>query len=323
MERWGGPRITNPLASVRPQEREFKQGAGMSGGEPPDLADLADRPTVSMRVVRPEPAAQTGTPAHTAATAAAAAAAGSAPLSPEEPEVARIREILVGPHLRDHERRLRLIERDSAESARRPMPAQWQAQLDAALDQERRAREQYAQAQAQTLAQLTAELAHTRAEREAHQRALQTAREEQQALRAELAHERQAREGLASRHVRALAEVASRLEHERDAHVRVHAHHATELDARLERERQAHAEELQRVAGAHTAHVESLRQLVEDAERALLAMQAERQHLAGLLAELGLHLVRHAASPAAHAAEQAREKFLGAASGVHRAPGAE
>lgn len=315
MERWGRPRITNPLAAAQPNEGELRQGIGLRGQAAADLSELADRPTVSMRAVRPE-----ATAPQTSA-AGNGAAAGPAPVTPEEPEVARIREILVGPHLRDHERRLRVIERESAESARRPMPTHWHAQLDAALDQERRTREQHARDQAQTLAHLTAELARERDERETQRSALQAAHEGQQALRVELAQERQAREELAALHARALTELASRLEHEREAHVRVHAHHATELDARLERERQEHTEELRRVASAHTAHVESLQQLVGDAERALLAMQAERQHLAGLLAELGLHLVRHAASPAAHVAEQTSEQFFGASSGIHRGPG--
>ncbi len=55
---------------------------------------------------------------------------------------------------------------------------------------------------------------------------------------------------------------------------------------------------------------EALQELVAEAERALTTMQAERQYLAGLLAELGLHLVRHAASPAASRAAEAAEAFF-------------
>src|SRR5260370_452793 len=62
------------------------------------------------------------------------------------------------------------------------------------------------------------------------------------------------------------------------------------------------------LVGPHLRDHERRLRLVwqRDAERAVVAMQAERQHLAGLLAELGLHLIRHAASPAAQA-EQATE----------------
>jgi hypothetical protein len=270
MQRWQGERITPPLV----------------GTEGRDLAELANTPTVSMRVVRPEQATTRPTPP------LRPAAAVQPPLRGDDPELVRIREILVGPHLRDHERRLRTVERQTAEA---------------------QAHEEAVSTQAQTLAQLTAGLERERAERQAQARALELARDEHEALRAEVARERRTREDLTDRHARAIAELARQLDQERDAHLRLHAHLATELDARLERERQAHAEEIRLLASAHAAQVETLGRLVADAERALVAMQAERQYLAGLLAELGLHLVRHAASPAAARADAATQALQDAA----------
>ncbi|HEV7125926.1 MAG TPA: hypothetical protein VGN32_00610 [Ktedonobacterales bacterium] len=321
--------------------------------------------------------------------AAMGAPAGGAPLSSEELELERIREILVGPHLRDHERRLRSIERQTADTRASTAPAEWRAQIEAAIERarqtsaaqtqvlqqeyerlqalqaelahERQAREMLAQhpptgqpsaefaplrdellrerqsreAQAQqserAIAQITARLDQEREEHEVHLRELQSLRAEQQAVRAELTREREGHDDLNARHVRSLAEVAARTDQRHEEHTGLHIRSTAELDARLERQRQAHAqqvdqleaahgERLRQVIDAHNAQVESLHQLVADAEQALMAMRAEREHLAGLLAELGMHLVRHAASPAAASADDASQTFLKAAAWWRRKP---
>jgi hypothetical protein len=327
MQRWQGARITHPLAAEEPLGERGSLGTERSATrETNDLSELANTPTVTMRATRPEHDAPRAARAHLTQT-------GAVPLSHDDPELRRIREILVGPYLRDHERRLRAIERQEATGQAR----------DQARDQE-------TPAHTQALAHLAAELERERTERLALERALRMVADEHQTLRAELARERQTREDLMERHGRAIAELAKVLDQERAAHARMHALHAAELDTRLERERQAqaeatamslqreremyatgldarlqhererlaqdvearlererrlHAEELERLRGAHETQVGTLRQLVADAERALVAMQGERDYLAGLLAELGLHLLRHAASPAAATADQA------------------
>jgi hypothetical protein len=241
----------------------------------------------------------------------------------DDPELARIRELLVGPYLRDHERRLRGVERQAAELAARPSAgepgsgadAEWQAQVDAALTALRRSREEQDQAHAFAVAQLNAQLARERDEREDRRHALDLLATELRQLRVELERERLAREEQAAQHVRQLAEVAAQLEHQREAHVRLHAHQSTELDARLERERQLWSAELRQQRSAPVvADAGPLRELLAEAERALVAMRDERQYLAGLLAELGLHLVRHAGSPAARA-ETATQRLLEASNG--------
>ncbi len=250
MQRREEQRVTQPLESAELLDVGAVNGApGMQEDEESvTLAELAD----------PQGADDP------AATPAPAATSDPLALPSDDPELVRIREILVGPHLRDHERRLRLVEQRAAEP----------------------------QALAQTLEQLSERL-----ERE---------REERQALRLELAHERQAREELASLHAQALSELAQRVDQEREVIVLTQDDSGPTVEAGPERQRELHRQEHLRLEAAHAAQVEALRQLVVDAERALVAMQAERQHLAGLLAELGLHLIRHAASPAAQA-EQATE----------------
>jgi hypothetical protein len=265
----------------------------------------------------------------------------------EDPELTRIREILVGPHLRDQQRRLSALEGQMAEARTigDGAPAEWRTQIEVALAQERRAREEHAQAQAHTLEQLDAALerecemreeqaqsqvhsisqlmealTREREERQAVQARLEESRRQQGALQAALEREREAREELADLHARALSELAQQQEHERDAHVRLHALHATELDARLAHEREMHAEEIRRVASAHATPSQALQSLVAEAERALVAMQQEREYLAGLLAELGLHLIRHAASPAAATAEQTTRTLQGAVAETNRSP---
>jgi hypothetical protein len=315
MQRWQAERITHPLPAEEQQGvRRMAPDSDTTRQEANDLSELANTPTVTMHVTRPEQDA-----ARPEAPPSRPPQPGPALLTGDEPELRRIREILVGPYLRDHERRLRAIERQAAEPSDSGAPAS---------------------ADTQAIAQMAAELERERAERQLLARGLQMAVDEHQALRAELARERQMREELADRHARAISELAKTLDQERAAHARLHALHAAELDARLERERQAqaeamearlhqeqqahaqtldtrlererqaHAEDLRSLQSAHEAQIASLQQLVADAQSALVAMQAERQYLAGLLAELGLHLVRHAASPAAEA-ERTGKSLLG------------
>jgi hypothetical protein len=209
------------------------------------------------------------------------------------------------------------VERQAAELAARPAVGalvpdaspEWRAQVEAALAALQRSRDEQAQGHAFAVSQLNAQLARERAERADQQRTLELLGTEVRALRVELERERQAREEQVARHTQGIAALASQLDHDREAHVRLHAHQSTELDARFERERQAAAELLKtRSAPVET---QSLRELLIEAQRALVAMRDERQYLAGLLAELGLHLVRHAGSPAARA-DEAAQRFLGA-----------
>jgi hypothetical protein len=267
MVRWEGPRQTHPLAA----EQRLDEGI-VNGAHDEELMAMAEN-----SAPKPGPASTyPDTPGESTpgeSTPGAAPAGDPLALPSDDPELLRIREILVGPHLRDHERRMRQLERQAAE----PHP-----QL---------------RAQAETIEQLRTEL-----ERE---------REARQQLRQELQRERQAREELANLHARALSEMAQRLEGAPAGTLQpgVLAMAAPDLEARLARERDEHQREHARSETAQRAEVAALRGLVEDAERALVAMQAERQHLAGLLAELGLHLIRHAASPASAQAAQATEQL--------------
>ena len=59
----------------------------------------------------------------------------------DQPELARAREILVGPHLREHERRLSALER-SADTT--DEPPEWRSEFHAAILRERRDREEQA-----------------------------------------------------------------------------------------------------------------------------------------------------------------------------------
>jgi hypothetical protein len=315
MQRRQEARITHPLATEERLGDRFAAGARVTTDhETNDLSELANTSPVTMRVVRPGSGQETARPK----APPRAPQPGPAQLTSDDAELRRIREILVGPYLRDHERRLRAIERQSAAGQGEP-----------------------AQTQGDAVAQLAAELERERADRQALARELRMVGDGRQTMRAELARERQTREEVADRHALAISELAKTLDHERAAHARMHALHAAELDVRLEHERQAHAEaietrlrrermaqaealdaqleqerlahaeELRRLRDAHEAQIGALRQLVADAEGALVAMQAERQYLAGLLAELGLHLVHHAASPAAVEAERATVALQG------------
>jgi IgA-specific serine endopeptidase len=287
MQMWHRPRVTHPLNAMQ---------AGDSSS-PAHLAPstIADAPTMHASTspavrggdMRPQRAGQ------------------------DDQELSRIRELLVGPYLRDHERRLRGVERQTAELAARPdasssapeVGAEWQTDVEVALAALQHSRQEQDQAHAFAIAQLNAQLARERDEREDERRTLELVGNELAQLRLELERERQARDEQAAQQARQIAEVVAQLDHQRDAHVRLHAHQSTELDARLERERQLLAAELRQVRPAPLADAEPLRRLVAEAERALAAMRDERQYLAGLLAELGLHLVRHAGSPAARVDE--------------------
>jgi hypothetical protein len=263
MVRWEGQRLTHPL----PADQRLEEGA--TSGAPSGARDEESKATAEEGAPSQGPAGTApGTPAES--TPGAAPAHDPLALPSDDPELLRIREILVGPHLRDYERRVRQLERRAGEP---------QSQL---------------RAQKETIEQLRAELEH---EREARQQ-----------LRQDLQRERQSREELANLHARALAEMAQRLE---NAPALEPGLPAVELEARLAREREYHHGEHTRIEHAHSAEVAALRSLVADAERALVAMQAERQHLAGLLAELGLHLIRHAASPASAQAAHATEQLGG------------
>lgn len=300
MQMWHTPRTTHPLGAAGASE-------SIAPAHPATSA-FAEAPTLRTPTA-PQPVA-------------------APPSRPEQgdPELARIRELLVGPYLRDHERRLRTVERQTAELAAQPAEAQasqadveWRAQVEAAFAALRRAREEQDQAHAFAVAQLNAQLARERDERQDERqderRALELAGTELRQLRVDLERERQAREEQAALHARQVAELTAQLEHQREAHVRLHAHQSTELDARLERERQLWAAEVRQARAAQIGDAEPLRQMLAEAERALVAMQDERQYLAGLLAELGLHLVRHAGSPAARAEEATRRVLGGAEQG--------
>ena len=78
----------------------------------------------------------------------------------------------------------------------------------------------------------------------------------------------------------------------------------------MERDRQARAEQLQRLENAQALRGETLRKLLTDSERTLVAMQAERQALTAQLAELRLHVLRNASD----------ESVPGVPS-IHREPG--
>ncbi|HEY7984189.1 MAG TPA: hypothetical protein VID73_08475 [Ktedonobacterales bacterium] len=263
MVRWEGQRHTHPLPADQRLDDGIVYGA-RNAARDEELMNVAER------------SASQGGPASGYPGAPADSQPGAAPandplaLPSDDPELQRIREILVGPHLRDHERRVRQLERRAGE----PHPQ--------------------VRAQAETIEQLRGEL-----ERE---------REGRQHLRQEVQRERQAREELANLHARALSEMAQRLE-SAPVGATYSGMAPAELEARLERERALHQHEHTRIETALNAEVATLRALVADAERALVAMQAERQHLAGLLAELGLHLIRHAASPAAAQGAQATEQL--------------
>jgi hypothetical protein len=338
MYRWQGQRITTPLATSRKISGEVilpggeiatTQGhvyAGIGGD-----VGLGEATTVSMRAVRPPG------PSHPAASRSETLA-GLA----DQPELTRVREILVGPHLREHERRLAALER-SADTGHEP-PAEWRSEFHAAVQRERREREEQAGAHSRATARLAMALERERAARADHEERARTLgemitrvtmelererearqalaleldvmRHQHRALRETLETERHTREEQATQHARAVDELAHRYDQEREAHVRLHAHQATELDARLAREREAHAVELRRVESAHAARVGSLHGLVGDAEQALVKMREERQYLAGLLAELGLHLIRHASSPTAGDADRAAQDFLARASSM-------
>jgi hypothetical protein len=335
MYRWQGQRITTPLAT----SRKFSGEVILPGGELATTqghtyagiggdAALGEATTVSMRAVRP------ASSAHPAAQRSETLV-GLA----DQPELARVREILVGPHLREHERRLSALER-SADTTHEP--PEWRSEFHAAILRERRDREEQAGAHSRATARLAMSLERERAARAAHEERARTLgemitrvttelererearqalaleldvlRRQHRALRETLENERHAREEQATQHARAVDELAHRYDQEREAHVRLHAHQATELDARLSREREAHTAELRRVEGAHAARVGALHGLVGDAEQALLKMREERQYLAGLLAELGLHLIRHASSPTSDDADRAAQDFLARAS---------
>jgi hypothetical protein len=265
MVRWEGQRLTHPL----PADQRLDEGAtsgARNGARDEESKAMAEHSAPNQGPTGTDP----GAPADS--TPGAAPANDPLALPSDDPELLRIREILVGPHLRDHERRVRQLERRAGEP------------------------QTHLRAQAETIGQLRVEL-----ERE---------REARQQLRQDLQRERQAREELANLHARALAEMAQRLE-SAPAVAAGEGMAATDLEALLARERQHHRGEHTRIEHAHSAEVAALRGLVADAERALVAMQAERQHLAGLLAELGLHLIRHAASPASAQAAQATEQLSG------------
>jgi hypothetical protein len=333
--RWPAARITHPLAATQ----VIENGHAEAESAP---ADVADRPTESLPAIKrdqpePRPAARPTPP--------------RALPDRDDPELVRIREILVGPHLRDHEQRLRAVEQMASRPQAGQDTATWRESIEQQIAAEREASEARDRTNALAVAQQAEQLERERTERAEHLHALRGARteleavrQEHQALRAEMGRERQERQEFTDLHARAVAELARSHEQERDAHVRVHMRQSTELDARLERERQGHAAALQRVEvehqerlrameadftgrlaqidhghaeqrqgqddsgyadkliqieSAYAARIDGLKQLIGEAERALDAMQAERQYLAGLLAELGLHLVRHAASPAA------------------------
>jgi hypothetical protein len=308
MQIWHRPRVTHPLDA--PETSENTDPARSAPGT------VADAPTVRIAAAaQPVPPMRGGE---------------TRPLRPgqDDPELARIRELLVGPYLRDHERRLRGVERQAAELATRPEAAEathggdpeWQAQVEAALAAMRRSREEQDQAHAFAVAQMNAQLARERDEREDERRALELVATEVRQLRTELERERQAREEQAAQHARQIAELAAQLDHQRESHVRLHALQSTEIDARLERERHLLAAELRQSQSAPALDAEPLHQLLAEAERALVAMRDERQYLAGLLAELGLHLVRHAGSPAARA-DEATQRFLSASGDASQHPG--
>jgi hypothetical protein len=267
MVRWEGQRLTHPLPADQRLDEGIVNGARGLGSMARDE---------ELKAVAESSVPNTGpTGAHPGAPADSAPGAAPAndplALPSDDPELQRIREILVGPHLRDYDRRVRQLERRTSE----PHP-----QL---------------RVQAETIDQLRGEL-----ERE---------REARLQLRQEVQRERQAREELANLHARALAELAQRVESAPVAGVTPSGVAAADLETRLGQERDAHRQEHARIESALSAEVATLRGLVADAERALVAMQAERQHLAGLLAELGLHLIRHAASPASAQAAQATEQL--------------
>jgi hypothetical protein len=308
MQMWHRPRVTHPLDAP-----ETSENTALARSAP---GTVADAPTVRIAA-----AAQPVPPMRGGETRPLRSAQ-------DDPELARIRELLVGPYLRDHEQRLRGVERQAAELAARPETAEatregnseWQAQVEAALAALRRSRAEQDQAHAFAVAQLNAQLARERDEREDERRALELVVTEVRQLRVEREQERQAREEQATQHARQIADLAAQLDHQRDSHVRLHAHQSTELDARLERERQLWAAELRQSQSAPAGDAEPLRQLLAEAERALVAMRDERQYLAGLLAELGLHLVRHAGSPAARA-DDATQRFLSASGDAGKQPG--
>ena len=354
--RWPAARITHPLAATQVIENDHAEAESAP-------VDVADRPTESLPAIQrdqpePRPAARPTPP--------------RALPDRDDPELVRIREILVGPHLRDHEQRLRAVEQMTSRPQAGQDAAAWRESIEQKIAAEREAREERDRANALVLAQQAEQLERERTERAEHLHALRGARteleavrQEHQALRAEMRRERQERQEFSDLHARAVAELARSHEQERDAHVRVHMRQSTELDARLERERQAHAAALQRVEvehqerlrameadftgrlaqidhghaeqpgqddsgyadkliqieSAYAARIDGLKQLIGEAERALDAMQAERQYLAGLLAELGLHLVRHAASPAAAWAGETSDKLRDSLSQSEIEPG--
>jgi hypothetical protein len=264
MIRWEGQRLTHPLSDNQRLDEGIVYGA-RNAARDEELMAVAESSAPNSGPTNTYPSALADS------TPSAVPANDPLALPSDDPELQRIREILVGPHLRDHERRVRQLERRAGE----PHP-----QL---------------RAQAETIDQLRGEL-----ERE---------REARQQLRQEVQRERQAREEMANLHARALAELAQRLESAPAGGVSHPGMAAADLEARLGQERDLHQDEHTRIQMALSAEVATLRGLVADAEHALVAMQAERQHLAGLLAELGLHLIRHAASPAAAQAAEATEQL--------------
>ena len=297
MQMWHTPRVTHPLDTADPIQHTAPRS--------PAAGSVADAPTVHVPSV---PSARGADARPTRQTNA-------------DPKLAGIRELLVGPYLRDHERRLRGVERQAAELAARPASGvpvrehsrEWREQVEAALGSLQRAREEHDQAHAFAVAQLNTQVMRERDERADEQRAMNLLASELRQLRLEMERERQEREDQVQRHAQSIAAIAAQLDHEREAHVRLHAHQSTELDARLERERQHLAAELQQSRSA-PVETQALRDLLAEAQRALVAMRDERQYLAGLLAELGLHLVRHAGSPAARA-DESTQRFLGASGG--------
>lgn len=197
MERWRDDRATRPLSAWLPDGERGERAMASQGG---DELDISQTRTMSLPAVRPGQGA-----AHMApVTRPIQLESGAAPATDDE-ELERIREILVGAQLREHDRRLREMERRHGELLARTMtrpatpemPAEWQARVRS------------------TEAELARQSQTHEAQRAVWARALDELRTELQVTRAELTRERQSREELARSHALTLTQLSDRVERAR------------------------------------------------------------------------------------------------------------
>lgn len=195
MVRWREDRATRPLSAWLPDGERGERTVASQGG---DEVDISQTPTMALPVVRPGQVV-----AHMApVTQPIQLEGGAAAPAGDDEELERIREILVGPQLREHDRRLREMERRHGELVARTMtapaaelPDEWQARVRS------------------TEAEVARQGETHEAQRAVWARALDELRTELQVTRAELTRERQTREDLARTHALALAQLNDRVEH--------------------------------------------------------------------------------------------------------------